>query len=156
MALLMANSWQLMAGFSISINSRGPVHLQPDQPRACVRVSGCEFPATQNKANQHRTYLQGGARLRATVLLGGLRALSYWPRSWLSVLLGELGALTLVLALALALALRDELLALSSVHAQALSRDKPIRIALDQTMSDESATLHESCEVAFFPPVTGG
>ncbi len=53
-------------------------------------------------------------------------------------------------------ALRDELLALSPVHAQALSRDKPIRMALDQTMCDESATLHEGCEVAFFPPVTGG
>jgi molybdopterin synthase sulfur carrier subunit len=53
-------------------------------------------------------------------------------------------------------ALRDELLALSPVHVQALSRDKPIRMALDQTMCDESATLHEGCEVAFFPPVTGG
>jgi len=46
--------------------------------------------------------------------------------------------------------LRDELLALSPVHAQALSRDKPIRMALDQTMCHESATLHEGCEVAFF------
>ena len=53
-------------------------------------------------------------------------------------------------------ALRDELLALSPVHALALSRDKPIRMALDQVMCDESATLYEGCEVAFFPPVTGG
>ena len=53
-------------------------------------------------------------------------------------------------------ALRDELLALSPAHAQALSRDKPVRMALDQNMCDESATLHEGCEVAFFPPVTGG
>jgi molybdopterin synthase sulfur carrier subunit len=48
------------------------------------------------------------------------------------------------------------LLALSPVHAQALSRDKPVRIALDQTLCDESALLQEDCELAFFPPVTGG
>jgi molybdopterin synthase sulfur carrier subunit len=53
-------------------------------------------------------------------------------------------------------ALRDELLVLSPVHAQALSRDKPVRIALDQTLCDESALLQEGCELAFFPPVTGG
>ena len=53
-------------------------------------------------------------------------------------------------------ALRDELLALSPAHAQALARGKPVRMALDQLMSDEAALLHEGCEVAFFPPVTGG
>jgi len=53
-------------------------------------------------------------------------------------------------------ALRDELLALSPAHSQALARGKPVRMALDQLMSDESAPLHEGCEVAFFPPVTGG
>ena len=53
-------------------------------------------------------------------------------------------------------ALRDELLALSPVHAQALSRDKPVRMALDQTMCDELATLQEGWELAFFPPGTGG
>ena len=53
-------------------------------------------------------------------------------------------------------ALRDELLALSPAHAQALARGKPVRMALDQLMSDESAELHDGCEVAFFPPVTGG
>jgi molybdopterin synthase sulfur carrier subunit len=53
-------------------------------------------------------------------------------------------------------ALRDELLALSPAHAQALSRDKPVRIALDQTLCDESALLQVGCELAFFPPVTGG
>jgi len=53
-------------------------------------------------------------------------------------------------------ALRDELLALSPVHAQALSRDKPVRMALDQALCDESALLQEGCELAFFPPVTGG
>jgi molybdopterin synthase sulfur carrier subunit len=29
-------------------------------------------------------------------------------------------------------------------------------MALDQVMSDESVALSEGCEVAFFPPVTGG
>jgi molybdopterin synthase sulfur carrier subunit len=29
-------------------------------------------------------------------------------------------------------------------------------MALNQVMSDESAVLVEGCEVAFFPPVTGG
>jgi hypothetical protein len=29
-------------------------------------------------------------------------------------------------------------------------------LALDQIMSDEGAVLREACEVAFFPPVTGG
>ena len=53
-------------------------------------------------------------------------------------------------------ALRDELLALSPAHAQALSRDKPVRMALVQTLCDESSQLQEGCELAFFPPVTGG
>ena len=52
--------------------------------------------------------------------------------------------------------LRDELLAFSPAHAQALARGKPVRMALDQLMSDESAPLRDGCEVAFFPPVTGG
>lgn len=52
--------------------------------------------------------------------------------------------------------LRDELLALSSAHAAALARSRPVRMALDQVMCDESAALKEGCEVAFFPPVTGG
>ena len=29
-------------------------------------------------------------------------------------------------------------------------------MALDQTLSDESAALPDAAEVAFFPPVTGG
>jgi sulfur-carrier protein len=53
-------------------------------------------------------------------------------------------------------ALRDELLLVSPAHAQALARGKSVRLALDQLMSDESAVLKEGCEVAFFPPVTGG
>jgi sulfur-carrier protein len=53
-------------------------------------------------------------------------------------------------------ALRDELLLASPAHAQALARGRSVRLALDQVMSDESAALKEGCEVAFFPPVTGG
>lgn len=52
--------------------------------------------------------------------------------------------------------LRDELLLASPAHAQALARGKSVRMALNQVMSDESALMTEGCEVAFFPPVTGG
>ena len=53
-------------------------------------------------------------------------------------------------------ALREELIARGDAHAQALARGKAVRVALNQVMSDESAALAEGCEVAFFPPVTGG
>lgn len=53
-------------------------------------------------------------------------------------------------------ALRDELLARGGVHAEALARGKAVRLALNQTMTDESAALTDGAEVGFFPPVTGG
>jgi len=53
-------------------------------------------------------------------------------------------------------ALRDELVARGGAYAQSLARGKAVRVALNQVMSDESALLSEGCEVAFFPPVTGG
>ena len=53
-------------------------------------------------------------------------------------------------------ALRDELLAATPAHAASLARGRSVRMALNQVMSDESAALSEGCEVAFFPPVTGG
>ena len=53
-------------------------------------------------------------------------------------------------------ALRDELIARGGVHAEALGRDRVVRAALNQTMSDESAALVEGAEIGFFPPVTGG
>lgn len=53
-------------------------------------------------------------------------------------------------------ALRDELIARGEPYTQALQRGKAVRVALDQVMSEESAALREGCEVAFFPPVTGG
>ncbi len=52
--------------------------------------------------------------------------------------------------------LRDELVARGGAYAQSLARGKAVRAALDQVMSEESAVLCEGCEVAFFPPVTGG
>ena len=52
--------------------------------------------------------------------------------------------------------LRDELVARNGVYAQGLARGKAVRVALNQVMSEESAPLCEGCEVAFFPPVTGG
>jgi molybdopterin synthase sulfur carrier subunit len=52
--------------------------------------------------------------------------------------------------------LRDELLAASPAHAASLARGKAVRMAVNQVMSDEGALLTEGCEVAFFPPVTGG
>jgi molybdopterin synthase sulfur carrier subunit len=53
-------------------------------------------------------------------------------------------------------AVRDELIARGGPYAAALARGKAVRLALDQVMADESAQLREGCEVAFFPPVTGG
>jgi molybdopterin synthase sulfur carrier subunit len=52
--------------------------------------------------------------------------------------------------------LRDELLAATPAHAASLARGRSVRMALNQVMSDEAALLNEGCEVAFFPPVTGG
>ena len=51
--------------------------------------------------------------------------------------------------------LRDELLAADPAYA-CLSRGRAVRMALGQMMSNESALLTHGCEVAFFPPVTGG
>ena len=52
--------------------------------------------------------------------------------------------------------LRDELIADSAAAANCLARGRAVRMALNQVMSEESASLNEACEVAFFPPVTGG
>lgn len=53
-------------------------------------------------------------------------------------------------------ALRAELVARGGAYAEALAQGKSVRVALNQTMSDESAALSEGAEVGFFPPVTGG
>lgn len=51
--------------------------------------------------------------------------------------------------------LRDELLSLGDAYS-CLGRNRAVRMALGQVMSDETALLALGCEVAFFPPVTGG
>ena len=53
-------------------------------------------------------------------------------------------------------ALCDELIARGGAYAQALARGKAVRVALDQVMTAEGSELRDGCEVAFFPPVTGG
>jgi sulfur-carrier protein len=52
--------------------------------------------------------------------------------------------------------LRGELIARGGAFAQELAHGKSVRVALNHTMVEESAELIEGCEVAFFPPVTGG
>ena len=53
-------------------------------------------------------------------------------------------------------ALRAELVARGGAGADALAPGRGVRMALDQVMSPEFASLTPGCEVAFFPPVTGG
>jgi molybdopterin synthase sulfur carrier subunit len=52
--------------------------------------------------------------------------------------------------------LRDELIARPGSGGEALARGRAVRMALNQVMSEEAAPLIDGCEVAFFPPVTGG
>ena len=53
-------------------------------------------------------------------------------------------------------ALRDELIARGGAYAEALAPCRAVRMALNQDLCDASASLSDGCEVAFFPPVTGG
>ena len=52
--------------------------------------------------------------------------------------------------------LRDALIRRSEAHASALDRKRALRCALNQALCEESTSLTEAAEVAFFPPVTGG
>ncbi len=54
--------------------------------------------------------------------------------------------------------LRDELIARGGAYAEALSRERAVRLAIDQVMvlGASGAPLKDGSEVAFFPPVTGG
>jgi sulfur-carrier protein len=55
--------------------------------------------------------------------------------------------------------LRGELVARGGAYAESLDvafKGRTLRMALNQDMSDDAAVLLEGCEVAFFPPVTGG
>jgi molybdopterin synthase sulfur carrier subunit len=53
-------------------------------------------------------------------------------------------------------ALRDALIARGGTGADALVRTQAVRTALNHVMVSETALLTPGCEVAFFPPVTGG
>ena len=53
-------------------------------------------------------------------------------------------------------ALRDELIARGGAYAEVLAHGRAVRMALNQELCAESAALTDGCEVAFFPPVTGG
>ncbi len=55
--------------------------------------------------------------------------------------------------------LRHELATRGGAYSECLEaafKGKTLRMALNQDMSDDAALLTEGCEVAFFPPVTGG
>ena len=52
--------------------------------------------------------------------------------------------------------LRQFLSARGDAWELALRPGRGVRMACDQVMCDEATLLHEGCEVAFFPPVTGG
>jgi sulfur-carrier protein len=55
--------------------------------------------------------------------------------------------------------LRNELAARGGAYTEYLDaafKGKTLRMALNQDMSDDNAVLIDGCEVAFFPPVTGG
>jgi molybdopterin synthase sulfur carrier subunit len=53
-------------------------------------------------------------------------------------------------------ALRDELVARGGAYAEVLAHGRAVRTALNQEVCDGDAVLSDGCEVAFFPPVTGG
>lgn len=52
--------------------------------------------------------------------------------------------------------LRDALVARGGALGVALAHGRAVRMALNQVMGDDATALQEGCEVAFFPPVTGG
>jgi molybdopterin synthase sulfur carrier subunit len=42
------------------------------------------------------------------------------------------------------------------VWAEALAEGRPLRMACNHQMTDAATAISDGCEVAFFPPVTGG
>lgn len=52
--------------------------------------------------------------------------------------------------------LRRWLVARGSPWKEAFGEVRAVRVAIDQTMADDSSDLRDGAEVAFFPPVTGG
>ncbi len=65
-------------------------------------------------------------------------------------------SLTVPAGVATAGDVRALLRARGGVWEEALADSKALRIALNQQMTDASARIAEGCELAFFPPVTGG
>ncbi len=51
---------------------------------------------------------------------------------------------------------RDYLRSRGGVWAEALADGRALRIACNQQMAEPSTPVTEGCELAFFPPVTGG
>jgi len=52
--------------------------------------------------------------------------------------------------------LRVELILRGGAYADALTPGRAVRMALNQNLCEGTVALTEGCEVAFFPPVTGG
>ncbi|PUE10368.1 molybdopterin converting factor subunit 1 [Limnohabitans sp. T6-20] len=52
--------------------------------------------------------------------------------------------------------LRQQLMARGEAHAECLAAGRPVRVAVNQVMANDATLLSGDCEVAFFPPVTGG
>jgi molybdopterin synthase sulfur carrier subunit len=53
-------------------------------------------------------------------------------------------------------AVRDFLIARGGVWAEALGRERALRMAFDHVMCEPGMAIRDGGEVAFFPPVTGG
>ncbi len=51
---------------------------------------------------------------------------------------------------------RDFLRSRGGAWAEALADGRSLRIACNQQMAEPSTPVSEGCELAFFPPVTGG
>ena len=52
--------------------------------------------------------------------------------------------------------LRGLLIKRGGAWAEALGENRPLRTAYNQVMCEADTALTDACEVAFFPPVTGG
>jgi molybdopterin synthase sulfur carrier subunit len=53
-------------------------------------------------------------------------------------------------------AVRAHLAARGGAWAGALAPERPLRMAYNQVMCSPDTAITQGCEVAFFPPVTGG
>ncbi|MEY3719599.1 MAG: Molybdopterin synthase sulfur carrier subunit [Pseudomonadota bacterium] len=51
---------------------------------------------------------------------------------------------------------REHLRSRGGAWAEALAEGRSLRIACNQQMAEPSTPVTEGCELAFFPPVTGG